>query len=272
MEQNSLQYKTYIRRIIFINSATMNEEVLMMDGNIFLNGTNNVGKSSILKGLTYFQGNSPNNMNYDKGELFIPFYFPDAASYIIQEIHKSDGTLYCLVHYASGGVFVLGSYESLRAFIIDSEGYVTPKKELVKRFREANITFFDTTVERWRNIYYGNKKSFDSGHAYCTGSGEGAVFKKWIGNLASGNAKVAYILRLKSRTHYRVQTGAFTTKTELNKHTKLLTSKKIKYELKTVGANTVVQVGYFSGKENAQRWAADFTKKYNLPTSVEVAV
>ena len=163
MEQNSLQYKTYIRRIIFINSATMNEEVLMMDGNIFLNGTNNVGKSSILKGLTYFQGNSPNNMNYDKGELFIPFYFPDAASYIIQEIHKSDGTLYCLVHYASGGVFVLGSYESLRAFIIDSEGYVTPKKELVKRFREANITFFDTTVERWRNIYYGNKKKIPEG-------------------------------------------------------------------------------------------------------------
>ena len=122
------------------------------------------------------------------------------------------------------------------------------------------------------NAYYGNKKSFDSGHAYCTGSGEGAVFKKWIGNLASGNAKVAYILRLKSRTHYRVQTGAFTTKTELNKHTKLLTSKKIKYELKTVGANTIVQVGYFSGKENATRWAADFTKKYNLPTSVEVAV
>lgn len=121
------------------------------------------------------------------------------------------------------------------------------------------------------NAYYGGKKSFDSGHAYCNGSGEGAQFKKWIGNLASGNAKVAYILRLKNRTHYRVQTGAFTTKTELNKHTKLLTSKKIKYELKTAGANTIVQVGYFSGKENAQRWAADFTKKYKLATSVEVA-
>ena len=98
-----------------------------------------------------------------------------------------------------------------------------------------------------------------------------AAFYKWIGNLVHGNAKVAYILRLKDRTHYRVQTGAFSTKTELNNHIKTLKSKKIAYDLKTVGANTIVQVGYFSGKENAQRWAADFTKKYKLATSVEIA-
>ena len=122
------------------------------------------------------------------------------------------------------------------------------------------------------NAYYGGKKSFDSGHAYCNrGSGEMAAFYKWIGNLVHGNAKVAYILRLKDRTHYRVQTGAFSTKTELNNHIKTLKSKKIAYDLKTVGANTIVQVGYFSGKENAQRWAADFTKKYKLATSVEIA-
>ena len=98
-----------------------------------------------------------------------------------------------------------------------------------------------------------------------------AAFHKWIGSLAHGNAKVAYILRLKDRTHYRVQTGAFSTKSGLNGHLKVLKSKKIDYDLKTVGANTIVQVGYFSGKENAQRWAADFTKKYKLATSVEVA-
>ena len=76
---------------------------------------------------------------------------------------------------------------------------------------------------------------------------------------------------MKDRTFYRVQTGAFETKPELDKHIKLLHSKKISFDLKTVGKNTVVQVGYFSSSENATRWAADFTKKYKIPTSVEVA-
>lgn len=119
------------------------------------------------------------------------------------------------------------------------------------------------------NAYVGGKKSFDSGHAYCTGSGEMAPFKKWIGNLAHPNNKVAYILRLKDRQHFRVQTGAFSTKAALNKHVKELKNKKIAYELRQVGENTIVQVGYFSGKENAQAFASDFTKKHGFATSVE---
>lgn len=120
------------------------------------------------------------------------------------------------------------------------------------------------------NAYIGDKKSFDSGHAFCTGSGEFAPFKKWIGNLVSPNAKVAYIIRFKDRDHYRVQTGVFSTKAALDAHLKTLKSKKVKYELRTVNDNTIVQVGYFSGLENAKWFADDFTKKHKLPTSVEV--
>jgi len=47
------------------------------------------------------------------------------------------------------------------------------------------------------NAYLGGNKSYDSGHAYCSGSGEGAVYNKWVGSLAHPNAKVGYILRLK---------------------------------------------------------------------------
>ena len=111
------------------------------------------------------------------------------------------------------------------------------------------------------NVYIGGKKSFDSGHAYCSGSGEMAPFKKWQGNLAHGNNTVAYILRLKDRTHYRVQTGAFTTKSALNKHAKELKANKIAYTTFEEDGMTKVQVGYFSGKENAEAQIADLKKK-----------
>ena len=47
-------------------------------------------------------------------------------------------------------------------------------------------------------VFYGGstgKKSFDSGHAFCNGSGE-AEFRKWIGPLTCKSNSVQYILRL----------------------------------------------------------------------------
>lgn len=75
------------------------------------------------------------------------------------------------------------------------------------------------------NAYIGNKKSFDSGHAYCSGSGEGAVFKKWIGGLAHKSAKVSIILRLKDRAHYRVQAGAYKDIAKFNEQVALMKKK-----------------------------------------------
>lgn len=47
------------------------------------------------------------------------------------------------------------------------------------------------------NAFIGNGLSFDTGHAFCSGSGEGAVFKHWVDNTPYQGYKVAYILRLK---------------------------------------------------------------------------
>lgn len=61
------------------------------------------------------------------------------------------------------------------------------------------------------NAYYAANRSFDSGHTFCTGSGEGAPFRKWIGTTPYKNYKIAYILRLKEqkKTYYRVQIGSY---------------------------------------------------------------
>ena len=111
------------------------------------------------------------------------------------------------------------------------------------------------------NAYYKDNKSFDCGHVYCTASGENAPFKKWIGNLAYSKNKVAYIFRIKDRKHYRVQAGAYENKEELNKQIKLIESKKLDYTLINEDNLIKIQMGYFDGKENAEKFAEKLAKK-----------
>lgn len=111
------------------------------------------------------------------------------------------------------------------------------------------------------NAYYQNGKSFDSGHAYATGSGEGARFNKWIGTLSHKNDVVAYIFRIKDRKHYRVQAGAYTDQTELNKQINFIKSKGFNVALIAEDGMTKIQVGYFSGKENAEKLVQKLAKK-----------
>jgi len=114
------------------------------------------------------------------------------------------------------------------------------------------------------NAYYGGQKSFDSGHAYATPhSGEGAKINKFIGGLSAKNTKVYYILRFKDkyRAHYRVQAGAYDTREEYDKQVAILKQKKIKFETISEGGMWKIQLGYFSGKTNAERTAAQFAAK-----------
>lgn len=104
--------------------------------------------------------------------------------------------------------------------------------------------------------FYGGstgKKSFDSGHAFCTGGGENAEFRKWIGPLTCKSNSVQYILRLKDRAHYRVQAGAFTDIKVYNAEAERL--KKAGFAVTQIIEDGMykIQCGYFSGKSNANR-------------------
>lgn len=71
------------------------------------------------------------------------------------------------------------------------------------------------------NIYLGNGTSYDGGHAYCKGSGEGAEYQKWVGEVAHESAKVGYVFRIKTEANtrklvYRVQIGAMNTEQSAN--------------------------------------------------------
>jgi cell division protein FtsN len=104
--------------------------------------------------------------------------------------------------------------------------------------------------------FYGGstgKKSFDSGHAFCTGGGENAEFRKWIGPLTCKSNSVQYILRLKDRAHYRVQAGAFTDIRVFNQEAARLKQAGFPVTQITEDGMYKIQCGYFSGKSNANR-------------------
>lgn len=111
------------------------------------------------------------------------------------------------------------------------------------------------------NVYYGNRKSFDSGHAYCSSSGELAQFTKWIGALSHQKQKVAVILRFKDRAHYRVQCGAFTTEEAYNETVAKLTKAGYKTIKVEEDGYLKIQVGYFAGKTNAVNYATNIIQK-----------
>ena len=107
------------------------------------------------------------------------------------------------------------------------------------------------------NCYIGEKKSFDCGHAYCIGQ----TFRKWIGNLACKTHKVNYIFRLKDRSHYIVQGGAFYDKAKANERISLLKKYGIAAVINEVDDMYKIQLGYFNSKENAEVFAKKVNKK-----------
>ena len=107
------------------------------------------------------------------------------------------------------------------------------------------------------NAYYADNRSFDSGHAYCSGSGEGAAYKKWIGTTPYKGYKVAYILRPKTAAMYRVQVGAYTEKA--NADSRVLEVKgRSGFDCFTEHTDIYrVYCGSFTNKANAESRAAD---------------
>lgn len=78
------------------------------------------------------------------------------------------------------------------------------------------------------NMYLGDNEWFDTGHAYCNGPGENAVFKKWVGNTVYGTQKVGSVLRPKKITVYRVQLGAFERKANADRQVRIIGDKGFK--------------------------------------------
>lgn len=119
------------------------------------------------------------------------------------------------------------------------------------------------------NIYAGGGKWYDAGHAYCSGSGEGAKYKSWYGDQVYGAQKVGYIIRKKPGTEvqnqsdkrsYTVQAGGFTKKANADKLTQQLIRKGFAAIVKKSGGMYKVQCGVFEKRTNAEKLVAQLKK------------
>lgn len=121
------------------------------------------------------------------------------------------------------------------------------------------------------NAYLGNNRSFDSGHFYCTGSGEGAIFNKWVGTLAHSNKKVGYILRLKDQPKpktYRVRVGIFSIPANAQiLQQKIKTICNLDCFTEVIDNQTYVYCGSYSVKKNAQE-RATFLNNNGFDTNI----
>ena len=100
--------------------------------------------------------------------------------------------------YGSKGIVWLRNGEKKAKeifYIIDFKGKTV--KDAIKdgTLKPGDIITYKTLSHT--NVYLGDGKSFDAGHAYCKESGEGAKFIKWIGTTPYQGYQIAYVLRLK---------------------------------------------------------------------------
>lgn len=104
------------------------------------------------------------------------------------------------------------------------------------------------------NMYMGNNKWFDCGHAYCAPgqTGEGAKFSAWTGKTVYSNARISYVIRLKQTA---VKPAPITTSTVAKSTTTTTTVKPTTKKLYKV------QLGAFSVKANADALSKKATKK-----------
>lgn len=168
-----------------------------------------------------------------------------------------------LAWYGSGGVVWLNSKAKERARkyfkIINAKGQTVRQLYDQGLLCEGDILTYVNLSHT--NVYYKDGKSFDSGHAFCTGSGEHAPFKKFIGKLQYSSQKVAYILRIKDRKHYRAQAGAYANPDKANARVKELLEKwNIKSEVKIEDGLYKIQVGYYDSKENCEKAVTNLKK------------
>jgi flagellum-specific peptidoglycan hydrolase FlgJ len=107
------------------------------------------------------------------------------------------------------------------------------------------------------NVYAGNGKWYDAGHAYASGAGEGAVFKAWYGGTVHGAQPIGYILRRKGAGQpeeklHIVREGMYIKKANADRRCAEINNAGIDCIVKRVGDMWWTQCGAFEELANAE--------------------
>lgn len=95
----------YLNKIVFVNSATVRYQEILLDGNVHLIGTQGVGKSTLLRAILFFYNGDPRKLGIPREKkLFAEYYFPFANSYIVYEVQRESGSFSIILMRSGTGV------------------------------------------------------------------------------------------------------------------------------------------------------------------------
>ena len=112
--------------------------------------------------------------------------------------------------------------------LLDFKGRYTTS-QLVKAGKLQAGDIVSYKIMTHTNMFIGNGKWFDTGHAFCKSLGDGAPFVKWVGDNPYPNEPVGEVLRFKEDpkpgSRYRVKVGAYKTLKSASKRASAVTKK-----------------------------------------------
>lgn len=161
----------YLNKIVFINSASIRFEEILLDGNVHLVGTQGVGKSTVLRAILFFYNGDTQKLGISREKkLFAEYYFQHIDSYIIYEVQRETGP-FCIVVMRSGtGVqfrFVDCAFE--QGWIIKDhkamERWADIRQVLDKRGIDSSNRI--DRLQEYRDILYGNTSIKPAYRKYC---------------------------------------------------------------------------------------------------------
>lgn len=158
----------YLNKIVFINSAHIRYEEVMLDGNVHFIGTQGVGKSTVLRALLFFYNANKQHLGIQPGQKsFDEFYFEKSNSYIVYEVMRETGAYTILVNRFQGKAtyfFIDAPYD--RNWIVEGNGNVISEWITIRNRigKDIDVTGRIDTYEEYRNIIFGN--THDSKHRF----------------------------------------------------------------------------------------------------------
>ena len=152
----------YLNKIIFINSAQVKYAEINLDGNVHFIGTNNTGKSTILRSILFFYNADTLGLGIpSQKKSYLEYYFNHSNSYIIYEVVREDGK-FCVVSYKSQHkvCFRFFSGEYHQKYFVNENGNVPDSWDGIAQQLDANrISYTKRKIDEYkeyRDIIYGN--------------------------------------------------------------------------------------------------------------------
>lgn len=155
----------YLNKIVFINSANIKYAEINLDGNVHFIGTQDVGKSTILRAILFFYNANKQRLGIrtQQGQKpFDEFYFPNPNSYIIYEVTRENGRFFIIAFRSQGrAAFRFVDCPYSREFFIDEEG--NAGYEWGKISQNIGVRVFKSNIirtqQQYLDILYGNSQA-----------------------------------------------------------------------------------------------------------------